>query len=39
VKEAFGALDDRVRAELPPAAAEGFRHVLDALERTTRGRT
>jgi DNA-binding MarR family transcriptional regulator len=39
VKEAFAALDDRVRAELPPAAAEGFHHVLDALERTTRGRT
>jgi DNA-binding MarR family transcriptional regulator len=39
VKEAFAALDDRVRADLPPAAAEGFHHVLDALERTTTGRT
>jgi MarR family transcriptional regulator, organic hydroperoxide resistance regulator len=39
VSAAFAALDDGVRAELPPAAAEGFHHVLDAIERTTRGRT
>jgi DNA-binding MarR family transcriptional regulator len=39
VREAFAALDARVRDELPPSAAEGFHHVLDAIERTTRGRT
>jgi DNA-binding MarR family transcriptional regulator len=39
VREAFAALDDRVRAELPPAAADGFHDVLDAVERHTRGRT
>jgi MarR family transcriptional regulator, organic hydroperoxide resistance regulator len=38
VREAFAALDDRVRADLPPAAAEGFHHVLDAVERHTKGR-
>jgi MarR family transcriptional regulator, organic hydroperoxide resistance regulator len=39
VRQAFAALDARVRGELPPTAAEGFHHVLDALERTTRART
>jgi MarR family transcriptional regulator, organic hydroperoxide resistance regulator len=39
VSAAFAALDDGVRADLPPAAAEGFHDVLDAIERTTRGRT
>jgi DNA-binding MarR family transcriptional regulator len=39
VREAFAVLDARVRDGLPPTAAEGFHHVLDALERTTRGRT
>jgi MarR family transcriptional regulator, organic hydroperoxide resistance regulator len=39
VSAVFAALDDGVRAELPPAAAEGFHNVLDAIERTTRGRT
>jgi MarR family transcriptional regulator, organic hydroperoxide resistance regulator len=37
VHEAFAALDDRVRADLPPAAAESFHRVLDTLERHTRG--
>jgi len=39
VREAFDALDARVRDAVPPADAEGFHHVLDALERHTRGRT
>jgi MarR family transcriptional regulator, organic hydroperoxide resistance regulator len=39
VSAAFAALDDGVRADLPPAAAEGFHDVLDAIERTIRGRT
>ena len=39
VSAAFAALDDGVRADLPPAAAEGFHRVLDAIERTTTGRT
>jgi DNA-binding MarR family transcriptional regulator len=39
VREAFAALDDSVRAELPPTDTEGLHHVLDAIERTTRGRT
>jgi DNA-binding MarR family transcriptional regulator len=37
VRDAFTELDDRVRADLPPTAAEGFHHVLDALERTATG--
>lgn len=38
VHEAFAALDDRVQADLPAAAADGFHHVLDTLEHHTRGR-
>jgi MarR family transcriptional regulator, organic hydroperoxide resistance regulator len=37
VHAAFTALDDRVRADLPPAAAEGFHRVLESIERHTRG--
>jgi MarR family transcriptional regulator, organic hydroperoxide resistance regulator len=39
VHEAFAALDARVHDDLPPAAADGFHHVLDTLERHTKGRT
>ena len=39
VHEAFAALDDGVLADIPPAAADGFHHVLDALERHTQGRS
>jgi DNA-binding MarR family transcriptional regulator len=39
VRDAFAALDARVRADLPPEAIRGFHHVLDALERHTKGRT
>jgi MarR family transcriptional regulator, organic hydroperoxide resistance regulator len=39
VHDAFAALDARVRDDLPPAATDGFHHVLDTLERHTRGRT
>jgi MarR family transcriptional regulator, organic hydroperoxide resistance regulator len=39
VHEAFAALDARVSDGLPPAATEGFHHVLETLERHTRGRT
>ena len=39
VADAFAALDARVRKDLPPGATEGFHHVLDALERHTRGET
>ena len=39
VDAAFAALDDGVRTELPPTAADGFHHVLDAIERSTRGPT
>jgi MarR family transcriptional regulator, organic hydroperoxide resistance regulator len=39
VNEAFAALDARVRDDLPPAATEGFHHVLETLERHTRART
>jgi MarR family transcriptional regulator, organic hydroperoxide resistance regulator len=39
VHETFAALDARVRGDVPPAAAEGFHHVLDAIERRTRGTT
>jgi MarR family transcriptional regulator, organic hydroperoxide resistance regulator len=38
VRDAFGALDVRVRDDLPPDAIQGFHHVLDALERHTKGR-
>lgn len=37
VHEAFAALDARVRNDLPASATEGFNHVLDAIERQTRG--
>ena len=39
VRAAFAALDRHVRDDLPPDAIEGFHHVLDALERHTKGRT
>jgi DNA-binding MarR family transcriptional regulator len=39
VHDAFAALDARVRDDLPPAATDGFHHVLDTLERHTRGTT
>jgi DNA-binding MarR family transcriptional regulator len=39
VHDAFAALDARVRDDLSPAATEGFHHVLDTLERHTRGKT
>jgi len=38
VHEAFAALDARVSDDLPRAATEGFHHVLETLERHTRGR-
>jgi MarR family transcriptional regulator, organic hydroperoxide resistance regulator len=38
VHEAFAALDARVSDDLPPAATESFHHVLETLERHTRGR-
>jgi MarR family transcriptional regulator, organic hydroperoxide resistance regulator len=37
VRDAFAALDARVRDDLPCTATDGFHHVLDALERHTRG--
>jgi MarR family transcriptional regulator, organic hydroperoxide resistance regulator len=39
VREAFAALDARVQADLPSAAADGFHRVLDTLERHTKGWT
>jgi MarR family transcriptional regulator, organic hydroperoxide resistance regulator len=39
VHAAFAALDERVLADLPPSATDGFHHVLDALERHTKGPT
>lgn len=39
VHAAFGALDERVLADLPPSAADGFHRVLDAVERQTQGRS
>ena len=39
VRAAVAALDRHVRDDLPPDAIEGFHHVLDALERHTKGRT
>ena len=39
VHGAFAALDEGVLAAIPPAAADGFHHVLDALERHTQGRS
>jgi len=37
VHAAFAALDEAVLADIPPSAADGFHHVLDALERQTKG--
>jgi DNA-binding MarR family transcriptional regulator len=37
VRDAFSALDARVGDDLAPGAADGFHHVLDTLERHTRG--
>jgi MarR family transcriptional regulator, organic hydroperoxide resistance regulator len=39
VDATFAALDERVLSGLPPAAVEGFHHVLDAVERHTKGTT
>jgi DNA-binding MarR family transcriptional regulator len=39
VRDAFAALDARVRDDLPPAATDGFHHVLETLERHTTGST
>jgi MarR family transcriptional regulator, organic hydroperoxide resistance regulator len=39
VHAAFADLDERVLADLPPSAADGFHHVLDAVERHTKGTT
>jgi MarR family transcriptional regulator, organic hydroperoxide resistance regulator len=39
VHATFAALDERVLSGLPPAAAAGFHHVLDAVERHTKGTT
>jgi DNA-binding MarR family transcriptional regulator len=39
VHGAFAALDEGVLAVIPPAAADGFHQVLDALERHTQGRS
>jgi DNA-binding MarR family transcriptional regulator len=33
----FATLDERVLADLPPSAADGFHRVLDTLERHTEG--
>ena len=38
VQGAFAALDTRVRDDLPAGATKGFHHVLDAVERHTKGR-
>ncbi len=37
VHAAFAGLDERVLADVPRAAADGFHQVLDALERQTKG--
>ena len=37
VHAAFADFDARVLAELSPSAADGFHHVLDAVERHTKG--
>ena len=39
VHAVFATLDERVLADLPPSAADGFHSVLDALERHTKGTT
>jgi DNA-binding MarR family transcriptional regulator len=38
VHAAFAALDEAVLGDVPPSAADGFHHVLDALERQTKGK-
>ena len=35
VHAVFATLDERVLADLPPSATDGFHRVLDALERHT----
>jgi hypothetical protein len=35
----FATLDERVRADVPPSAADGFHSVLEAVERHTKGTT
>jgi MarR family transcriptional regulator, organic hydroperoxide resistance regulator len=37
VHATFAALDERVLADLPPSAAEGFHRVLGAIEHQTKG--
>ena len=37
VQAAFAGLDERVLADVPRSAAEGFHRVLGALERQTKG--
>jgi DNA-binding MarR family transcriptional regulator len=37
VHAVFATLDERVLADLPPSAADGFHRVMDALERQTEG--
>ena len=39
VHAVFATLDQRVLADLPPSAVDGFHSVLDALERHTKGST
>jgi DNA-binding MarR family transcriptional regulator len=39
VHQAFAALDERVLSDLPPSADDGFRQVLAAVERHTKGTT
>jgi len=37
VHAVFATLDERVLADVPPSAADGFHSVLEALERHTEG--
>jgi DNA-binding MarR family transcriptional regulator len=39
VHATFAALDERVLSAVPPAAADGFHQVLDALGHVTKGST
>ena len=39
VHAVFATLDERVLADLPPSATDGFHSVLDALERHAKGTT
>ena len=39
VHAVFATLDERVRADVPPSAADGFHSVLEAVERHTKGTT